>query len=112
MRGTLVYDHSSIYHEPERGKPTTTVEQPNHDQEPVMNLHGTGISIRLGLNFDHAGINNDMTHAIVLSVKVQRNSSQNEQSLVIYTGQLLASNFFRLTSIEGIKVTGEKLQSS
>ena len=57
----------------------TIVKAPIPNHGPIGNLKGTGILIRLGLNFDrmglnfdHAGINSAMTHVLVLSAKVRR----------------------------------------
>ena len=41
--------------------------------KPIKNLHGDIILIRLGLNFDHAGTNNVMTHVPSFDTKVRRN---------------------------------------
>ena len=49
------------------------VEVPIPIQDPIGNLSGTGIPIRLGLNFDQARTNSAMTHVLVPSVKVRRN---------------------------------------
>jgi hypothetical protein len=64
---------------------------PNHDPLPLpLSIYSRGalfpiqtplaiyrvresISIRFGLDFNHAGTNSAMTHALVFSVKVRRN---------------------------------------
>ena len=48
----------------------TPIPNRTHQQS---NLYGTGMSIKLGLNFNHARTNSDMIHVIVLSDKVRRN---------------------------------------
>jgi hypothetical protein len=42
-----------------------------HNQDPIHNLLGTGISIRLELNFDKDGTSSVMTHALLLSEEEQ-----------------------------------------
>ena len=49
------------------------VEAPILDQDFIGNIRGTGISFTLGLKLDHAGIDNAMTHVLVLSAEVRRN---------------------------------------
>ena len=43
------------------------------NQDPIGNLYGIVISIKLGFTFDHAGTNNVMTHVLVWSVKARWN---------------------------------------
>ena len=47
------------------------VEAPMKTPLTIYRVHG--ISKKLGLNFDQGGINNVMTHVLVLSAKVRRN---------------------------------------
>ena len=49
------------------------VELPILDQDPSTIYRVMPISIHLGLDFDHVGTNNAMTHVMVLSAKVRRN---------------------------------------
>ena len=49
------------------------VEMPIPNQDSIDNLQGTGILIKLGLNFDQAKTNSAMIHILVLSAKVRRN---------------------------------------
>ena len=49
------------------------VEVPIPDKDPIGNVQGTGILIRLRLNFNQAGTNSAMTHILVLSAKMRRN---------------------------------------
>lgn len=49
------------------------VEAHIHDQDHIDNLWDIGILIRLGLNFDYVGTNNDMTLVLVFIAKVRRN---------------------------------------
>ena len=43
------------------------VEMPIPNQDPIGDLYGIDVLIRLGLNFDQVGTNNAITHALVLS---------------------------------------------
>ena len=49
------------------------VEAPIPDHVPINNLLGTGILIKLGLNFNWAATNSAMPHVLVSSAKVRRN---------------------------------------
>ena len=63
---------------------------PTPDHDPIGTLQGAIISIKLGLNFDRAGIDNAMTHVLVLSVEVRRN----ERSwLTLDIGNMLGPTF-------------------
>ena len=53
--------------------PFIIVGEPIPNEDPIDNLQGTVISIRLGLNIDQAVTNNAMTHVLILSVEVRRN---------------------------------------
>jgi hypothetical protein len=50
----------------------TITEEPIPNQGPIIDLQVIIISIKLGLNFEHAITNSAMTHVLVLSAKVKR----------------------------------------
>ena len=47
------------------GIKSTIVEVPIPDHDPIDNLHGIEILIKLGLKFDEAQTNSAMTHVLV-----------------------------------------------
>ena len=47
------------------GVKSTIVEVPIPDHDPIDNLHGIEILIKLGLKFDEAQTNSAMTHVLV-----------------------------------------------
>lgn len=65
------------------------LEAPIPDQDPIGNLLGTKILIRLRVYFNQAITNNVNTHVLVLSVKVRRNEKLKHHTLINHALHIL-----------------------
>ena len=78
---------------------------PIFDEDPIDNLHGTGILTRLEPNFNMVGAKSATTYVMVLSVK-SRNNEQLQQTLDF--GNMFRPSFwlqkFTVVSTEGTKL--------